>query len=379
MEEMLQGLAARGHEVTLILPRVHGLQEGNRAGVRIVGAPYAPRPLQVWGYGRSLNVRNRLRWSAAALTPVAMGSMALTLRSAIARHHPEVIHLHWVLPQGILAFALPSDLPVVVSVHGADAKYMGGPLKGVARKVLQRADALIAASPLLLELVAEVWPGARRKSHVIPHGANRVLFRQRDAGEARKELKLGGGQRVILAVGRLVGKKGFSQLIQSMRELDSPDAHLYIIGEGPERAQLQSTMPKELVEQVHLLGAQPRSVVARWMAAADVVVVPSVPDGLDIDSGPVVLVEALASGRPVVSTPVGMAPALIQDGVNGYMVAGSAPAALAEAISKSLTETERLGQGALRSFESLGDWGRVAAQLEDVYVRVLDTASNTFK
>ena len=367
MEEMLSALGTRGHDVTVIVPRVDRLVEGFRTGVEVIGAPYAPRPFQVWGYGRSLNSDNRLRFASAAVTPLAMASMVKSLRSQIRSNRPDVVHLHWVLPQGMLAAAVPADIPVVISVHGADVPFVRGRMKPVARSILKRADALIAASSEVLDAVSEAYPPIRDKSRVIPHGANTDLFNNEERRQSRVELGIDPALPVVLAIGRLVSKKGFDQLIRSMSEIRDIEAHLYIIGDGPNRAKLEANIPDADRRRVHLLGAQPRGAVAKWMAASDVVVIPGVADGMDIDSGPVVLMEALAAGRPVVSTKVGMAPDVVVDNVNGYLIDSSEPQLIASALTRAIASSDRLGQGARRSFENLGGWDRVARDLELLY------------
>lgn len=377
MEEMVGALAGNGHEVTIIVPRVQGLEEGPRSGVRVTGAPYAPRRLQVWGHGRSLDARNRLRFSAAALTPLALGSMALALRSEIRRQTPDVVHLHWVLPQGVIALALPGHIPIVISAHGADARFARGRLAPVTRRILERADALVAASSGILDFLAAIHPEARIKSRVIPHGANDELIAGRLKTQARQQLGIDPSTRVLLGIGRLVPEKGFHHLIRSLEHVAQPNVHLFIVGDGPLRRHLEEEISSIGNSRVHLVGRKGREDVASWLAAADVVAVPSVNEGGGLDTGPLVLMEALAAGRPIVATPIGMAPEVLNDGVNGYLVESTQPASLGSALSRALQECERLGEGARRTFEQIGGWSRVAADLEDVYTSVMRPAGGS--
>ena len=371
MGEMLRALVDAGPQVTIVVPGVRGLATGVREGVSVVAAPYAPSRFQTWGYGRSLDENGRLLPSALALTPVALASMTAGVRREIRRNRPDVVHLHWVLPTGAIALAVPKSIPVVVSVHGADAKFMRGRFRPLARRVLARADALIAASSNVLDIVAEVHPGARTKSRVIPHGADSRLFEGVDRLSARETLGIAQDRRVVLGVGRLVGKKGFSVLLEAMSSIVDPSVELVIVGDGPDRQRLTSAAG----DRVRFPGQASRLEVATWMAAADVVAVPSVEIAGDIDSGPVVLIEAMAAGRAVVATPVGMAPDVIEDDVNGFMVKSTHPSELAAAITTALDSSQRLGEGARRKFEEMGDWSRVAADLVDVYEAAIDRRS----
>ena len=376
MHEMLSALIKRGVDVTVVIPRRYELIEGDRSGVTVVGAPYAPRALQIWGYSKSLDARNRLRPSVLAMAPSALTSMGLVLRRQILSNRPDLVHLHWALPQGLLVPAVPEDMPVVISAHGADARFARGMLRPVARRILERADALVAASSQILELLSEVEPSITAKSYVIPHGANTEVFVPISKGDAKAALGVDPQFPMVLGVGRLVSKKGFASLIQSMGLLADTNALLYIVGEGPERRLLENLI-RETGTRATLVGAQPREMVATWMAASDVVVVPGIADREDVDSGPVVLMEALAMGRPVVASHVGMAPDLIEDGINGYLLKSSSPDSIATAVHSAIVNTEQLGDGARNTFESVGDWHRVAQQLEMVYESVVTVSKNS--
>ncbi|MEX0864430.1 MAG: glycosyltransferase family 4 protein [Acidimicrobiia bacterium] len=371
MEEMLGALANRGHRVSVVVPRVKGLLEGARNGVEVQGAGYAPQRFQQWGYGRSLTSDGSLRAVAALVTPFALTSMGRVLRSNIKTEKPDVVHLHWVLPQGLLAVVVPRSLPLVVSIHGADVAFSRGLLRNIARGVLARADAVVAASTGVLSAVADIHPGIESKSHVIPHGANDLLLRGRSSSQARRRLGLVPEEAIILAVGRLVPKKGFETLIRSMVHLGPAGPRLFIIGEGLDRARLEAAIPTEMTDRIHLIGSRSRGDLADWYAASDVVVVPSVPTGGDVDSGPVVLMEAMAAGRAVVATRIGMAPDLIETGVNGVLLDSIGEDEVAKAIDVALRSAEPFGRAARETFERVGGWTRVAEDLETVYRKVM--------
>lgn len=371
MGEMLQALASRDHEVKIVVPRVSGLTEGLRSGVEVIGAPHAPQPLQLWGYGRSLNGAGRIRLVSALLTPVVLTSMGIRLRSELGNPAADVVHLHWVLPSGLLAMSLPPWVPVVVSIHGADAGVSAGKLRPVAKGILNRADAVVAASSSSLDQIGRLAL-IEDKRYVIPHGANQALMLSYSQASAREELQIDTGVRMVLGVGRLVKKKGFGYLLRAIQTIEDRSVSLYIVGDGPQRDELMDAIPDHMAARVHLVGAQQRTDVAKWFAASDVVVIPANPQSSDIDTGPVVLVEALAAGKPVVSTPIGMATDLIRDGVNGFLVSPGDPDALANAIIRALTRTAELGRGATETFAEIGGWGRVADDLEGVYRKAIE-------
>jgi glycosyltransferase involved in cell wall biosynthesis len=109
-------------------------------------------------------------------------------------------------------------------------------------------------------------------------------------------------------------------------------ARLILIGEGTERGALERLARQEgVADHVEFLGPRPQPVVAEWIAAADLLCLPSHAEG-----SPNVVVEALASGTPVVASRVGGIPDLVDDGVNGLLVTPGDPAALASALAAAL-------------------------------------------
>lgn len=367
MEEMLGEVASIGHDVRVIVPRIAGLQEGMRRGVDVVGYRHAPVRYQNWGYGRSLGEGGRLRGSALAAAPVAMFAAAASLRRHVRAWSPDVVHLHWLIPHGALATIVPRDLPVVISVHGADARFSVGWLKPIARRALSRADIVIAASSAILEGVAEADPPSRPKMRVIAHGADDGLFGRVTRFEARRVLGLHPDEQFVLTIGRLVPKKGLDTLISACATADLAGTQVYIGGSGPEEVRLRS-LAQSLGVNVRFLGQLNRREVATWLAAADVVAIPSVAAGRDVDSGPVVLMEALASGTPVVSTPIGMAPDVIVPGYNGALAEPGNPQSLGAALRQVLALSTEMGANARATFGQTGSWHRVAEDLTNVYL-----------
>lgn len=111
----------------------------------------------------------------------------------------------------------------------------------------------------------------------------------------------------VLSVGRLVEKKGFADLVQSVSKIRDRSLAVTIIGEGPQRRALEELIsPSNLREKIQLMGARTHGEVSAAMQDADVFVMPSTlaRDG-DRDGLPNVLLEAAACGLPIVSTRAG--------------------------------------------------------------------------
>jgi glycosyltransferase involved in cell wall biosynthesis len=158
---------------------------------------------------------------------------------------------------------------------------------------------------------------------------------------------------LVLSVGRLRAKKGFSTLIEACALLRAAgaDFRVQIVGYGPERAALEAAISERRLEDtIELTGKLDHDEVIRRYAAADLFVLPCMvlADG-DRDGIPNVLLEAMAMELPVISTAVSGIPELIADGQNGVLVAPERPALLATAMQRLLGDAglrARLGAAA---------------------------------
>ena len=159
----------------------------------------------------------------------------------------------------------------------------------------------------------------------------------------------------LLAVGRLVEKKGFDVLIHALTRLGG-SPRLRIIGDGGLRGRLEHTVASaRLADRVELSGTATHRELPSAYADADVVIVPSVEDATgDRDGLPNVVLEAMASGRPVIASAIGAIPSAVQDSESGLLVPPGDAAALAGAIA--LVASDR----ALR--ERMGAAGRLVVE-----------------
>jgi colanic acid/amylovoran biosynthesis glycosyltransferase len=161
-------------------------------------------------------------------------------------------------------------------------------------------------------------------------------------------------ERVVVAVGRLIEKKGFADLIEATRLVAArgEDLRTIIVGDGPERDRLEAQMQRSgIADRVQLVPALTQQDVLELIGSASVFALPCVigADG-DRDGLPTVLLEAMALGTPVVSTTVAGIPEMIDDGRSGLLVGQRDPQALADALERLLSSGDlraRLAAGAL--------------------------------
>jgi colanic acid/amylovoran biosynthesis glycosyltransferase len=150
----------------------------------------------------------------------------------------------------------------------------------------------------------------------------------------------------VVAVGRLVEKKGLDTLVLAAAELERQGRRVTVdvVGEGPERPRLERLVRDEgLEDRVRLLGARPHDEVLARIAGARVMAMPfRVAGDGDRDSMPVVVKEAMARRVPVVATRVAAVPEMLSDGC-GVLVEPDDPRALADGI-RALLDDEGLAR-----------------------------------
>jgi glycosyltransferase involved in cell wall biosynthesis len=214
--------------------------------------------------------------------------------------------------------------------------------------------------------VAQAIERTGAQVHLLPHGVSLTRFRPRPEPES-ETLRL-------LAVGRLVEKKGFHVLIAAAAQLKFP-FHLRIIGEGPERARLRALINAHgLTQHISLAGALTHAELPTAYAETHVVVVPSIQDQMgDRDGLPNVVLEALACARPVVASRISAIGCAVVHDETGLLVSPGDPYALAAALAQLATKPAlraRLGHCGRARVERDYEVGRCTARLHQLLTGV---------
>ncbi|HLT03132.1 MAG TPA: glycosyltransferase, partial [Geminicoccaceae bacterium] len=237
---------------------------------QIDGLPVVhPRALYVPRVGRSLSAG----LYAGSLAPLV----------AARRGRIDVVLGTWAYPDGCAAVLLSrlAGVPAVVKLHGSDLNViarMPGPRVQL-RALLPRAARVVAVSRALAG-EAEALGVPARNIRVVMNGVDRERFRPGDRAAARAELGLPQGRRLLLYVGHLKQSKGVLDLAAAFAEVAAraPEVDLAVVGDGEARAPLEAALAP-LGARARLAGARPHEEVARWMAAADAVTLPSWNEG----------------------------------------------------------------------------------------------------
>ena len=265
--------------------------------------------------------------------PINGALCARALHPVLARLQPDVVLSYWLYPDayGALLAARRAGVPLVAGARGSDIRVRDAVSRRLTRRVVRAADALLTVSEDLGRLAVHDYGAHPDRVHVVPNGCDAGIFHPRDRAMARAALNVPDDARMIVYVGRLVAEKGLRELLEAARRLAPamPRLRIALVGEGPMHAEL-AALAAQCGCEAMFAGAQPPDQVARWMAAADLVTLPSYSEG-----HPNVLVEALACGRGVVATTVGGIPEVV-DAASGVLVPPRDAVALAEGLREGL-------------------------------------------
>jgi glycosyltransferase involved in cell wall biosynthesis len=339
----------RGHTVLVVAGTIPPGEESMEYLVDELGLPFRSLP----ALQRELSL---------AGDPAAIRELVRIIR----RMRPDVLHTHTAKAGAtgrIAALVAGSCRPRAV-VH----TYHGHVLQGyfsegrtavyrqIERTLAKRTSALIAVSRQVKDDLVGMGIAPASRFAVIPYGfdlSGRVDPGGRLRGETRSLLGLSESTFAVGWVGRLTDIKKPLDLVRTIGALAGlgVDAALVLVGDGPERAHVES-LAHELgvADRVRLAGYQKE--LSGWYAAFDAVLLTSANEGT-----PVAAIEALAAERPVVATNVGGVPAVVEDGRSGFLVPPGDVEALAAALARLAADP------ALRA--ELGGYGR--RRMQELY------------
>ncbi|MFE7317150.1 glycosyltransferase family 4 protein [Streptomyces sp. NPDC057555] len=314
-------------------------------------------------------------WSARGTFGTAL-SGARRLARLIRRAGPHLVHAHGTRAGAAVQLAVRGRIPTVYQPHcwpfEADGALAARTAVVRERRTVRWAHRVVCASEAQRARGAAARVAGRWV--VLPSGVDLRRFAPGD-DDRRQERRdclpalrdtVPAGAPLVVCVARLCRQKGQSTLLRAWTEVTAavPDAHLVLVGDGPDRAALHRAAPPGVVFAGAVDGAAP------WYRAADLVVLPSRWEGMALAP-----LEAMACGRPVVLTDVGGArECLPPDAADACLVPPDDPAALAAALTTLLAAPDRrtaLGARLLEHVRSAHDARRTAGAVLNVYRELL--------
>ncbi|GAB4328834.1 MAG: hypothetical protein Kow0074_24990 [Candidatus Zixiibacteriota bacterium] len=323
----------RGHRAIVIAPHAPGTSEQETVnGVDVHRFRYASDEREVIAYRGE--VGKIALWGSQGIGAYNrfLRSFTRAGRTSIREHQPDVIHAHWWIPGGLVASRLPGETRVVLTMHGTDIRMLSKMswIRPLARRVFRRADAITVVSSPLAALVERQIPDADRKLSILPMPPNDEAFTQSDSAPAANTPP------VVLCVTRFTEQKRNAVLLKAAARLASEgvDLRLKLIGKGPLEDDLRAMAAGFGLEQiVEFAPPMPQDQLASEYARADLVVLPSVDEGLGM-----VLIEAQMCGTAVLGVRSGGIVDIIEHDDTGWLTAPDDVDALADGIRQLLSD-----------------------------------------
>ena len=375
-------LAEKGHAITVLVPHAHGakvLEEED--GLKIIRFRYFfPARLQRVCYEGGALPNLRASWIARLGLPFFLIAQFISIGWTIFREKTDLIHCHWIIPQGFFA-AIWSRLlriPLIITAHGGDVFPLRNPvLLFFARHALSTCDLCTVNSRSTREALNAIIP--LEDVPIIPMGIDVEKFNPAyDDPDIRKNLD--DPQFLLLTVGRFAEKKGFEYLIKAMPAVMEKfsNTKLLIIGFGPLESDLKNLVKSHSLEDVVLFpGKMNSDELKKYYATADLFIGPSIVDeGGDTEGLGVVFLEALSSGTAAIGSDVGGIGDIITHGDTGMLARQKDPADIAEKIITLLSSDELRNslarKGNLYVYENFS-WKRVGERFAEKIQNVLES------
>jgi glycosyltransferase involved in cell wall biosynthesis len=371
---LARGLTELGARVTVLTPHAENVRQSwDDYGADVRSFRYAPEQLEVLGYSRSLQADEGVKKLAAVVAPAYLAAASRAVGRTLAEGY-DVLHTHWIVPNGLISKRSIGRTPMFMGLHGSDV-FMAErrELRPFVRRALSRASGVTGCSPELVARVCALGFDPAR-SHVIPYGVDTNQFSPLRERRTiwRDRLGIPTSAVIVLSVGRMVTKKGYDYLIEAIPKVlrSRDDVHIVLGGTG-DRLHEYKLVTRPWADRVHFPGLIARDVLPDLYRAADVFVLPAIHDRKgNVDGLPNVVLEAMASGLPVVASSVSGIPLAVHDGVHGRLVREKDSAALGSALIE-LIETpdlsRRMGAAARARAQSELTWNSVARRYANVY------------
>jgi glycosyltransferase involved in cell wall biosynthesis len=313
-------MAAQGYQVRVLAPHAQGAvlrEEGANVTVRRYRYMW-PTSAQKLCYDGGMLIQLKAKRWTMLLLPFLLLAQTCRVFFECLRWKPDLIHSHSLLPQGLVC-ALAHiffKIPHVATSHGNDVFGLksNGVMGALKRFVLRRSDAITVNSSATKSRVLELDARAAEKTFLIPAVANTGAV---NADEVVRIQKRFPAAKRVAFVGRLIEEKGVFDLVEALARVreENPDLIAIFIGDGVAREDLEALVREQgLKDVIHFVGWRPREEISNWLAAVDVLAVPSWREAQGL-----VIVEAMLAGTPVIGSRVGGIPNLVEDGVTGRL------------------------------------------------------------
>jgi glycosyltransferase involved in cell wall biosynthesis len=307
-----------------------------------------------------------------------------TVKNIYQRSPFDLIYTNALIPSGYAGCLLARklNLPSVCYIGESDLGYLNFSKLSSERMryVILNSSGLISVSKHERDRIREI-AHPRKPIEVIYRGTNTNVFKPLNTNlELKRKLLLPDDSPVVTFVGHLIRRKGIHDLLNafSLVTVKLPKAHLLIVGDGPERDNLEALSSRMGIrKRVIFAGLVRNEEIPSYYSITDVMAFPSYAEGL-----PNAVVEAIACGVPVVATNVGGIPEIITPSINGFLVEVGDIKNLSSNIIKMLTDEvlkKRMGRESRRIAEDRFNARDNAEKLKSFLSQIVEEYRGKFK
>ena len=299
-----------------------------------------------------------------------------TIRKYLRTNQIDLLHAHG-YKANIYGLMARRDTPTrqVSTAHGWPGKTKSLRLYAALDRMLLRfSDHVSAVSPNVAEQLMK-YRTPLEKLSIVHNGLDPARYS--GGTPVLKNLPDFHGEKIVGFVGRLAPEKGIANLIHAAKEVLSvyPQVLFVLVGDGPERAALESLVKSNGLEKTVIFVGQ-RSDLTNIYNSFDIFVLPSLTEAM-----PMAILEAMAAGKPIIASRVGGIPEMISDLESGLLITPGDQRGLRDALLKLLREPEtalRLSEAASKMVRTRFSSDRMAQAYLSIYCRLLPLATDQF-
>ena len=337
--DLCRQLASHGLNITVLAPHAEGTQKLEvMEGIKVYRYQYLPAAMEGVSYDGGILARLRENKWGVWQVPFFLLAQLRSLGEIVRREKIDVIHAHWLIPQGLVAAVYKKffnrRIKLVCTSHGSDLMALKGFLFDQMKKfVVRQTDHVTVVSHALKREVERLVPGA--PIEVLPMGVDLKRFTpERYSGEIKRKYSVEGP--FLLFVGRLSEEKGLEYLLNAMPQIikSFPSVKLLVVGSGVLEDRLKMIcVDLNIRERVVFVGALTHEALASYYATADVLIGPSLREGFGL-----VFAEALACECAVVASDLPGIVDIIRDGKTGFLVRPADSRGIADQVTRLLAD-----------------------------------------
>jgi glycosyltransferase involved in cell wall biosynthesis len=374
--ELSKRLVKTGIEVDVLAPHAFKAEKKEiMDGINVYRYQYFFSKWQLLAYDGGIIGNLKKNKLLYLLIPLFMFSQMWTQLTLIKKNKYDLIHAHWLIPQGFISVLISKYLykggpKILCTSHGSDLfSFQSFSFDNIKKWVLNYSDGITVVSEHMRKNCLQITD-IEEKINVCSMGVDLVNTFVPLANIKRDNNR-------ILFVGRLVEEKNVTILLEAMHSIIQkyPRLKLIIVGDGPERCQLEALCKELSIEHaVEFLGALNHNQLPEIYSSSSIAVMTSKREGLGL-----VAIEAMGCGCVVIAPSLPAMEDIIENGVNGVLVKPGDSAEVANAIEKLLVDSEikdRIAARARQSVIEKFDWEVIVNEYREIIESICKKAQS---